>query len=183
MLCSHIDPNARHTFAFDQRRGFHILFVTQDMLGHSHFEPHWVREAGDERAFKALLRWISVRRDQWQAWGSLAESVGPAAFYQHMRDLMAAEPVAECVGTLVQRQEDPCEIVLGEMLHGQNGVQMEELYRHRFQSAAAREHFYDWFNTDPNCHSAAALLHIGYAEGTAALGQALDEIAAESAER
>ena len=181
MLLTHIDPNARHTFAADRRNGFHLLFVTTDMLKQSYFEPHWVREAGDERSFAALLRWTSVRRDQWQAWGRLAEAIGREAFYQHMRDLMTAEPIAECTGTVVQRQDDIREIVLGEMLAGTDGVVIEELYRHRFASAAARDRFYDWFYTDRNCDSVAALLQIGYNQGTAALGRALDALADDGA--
>lgn len=180
MLPTHIANDEIYTFRIDQRSGLYILFATQEMIGRGGaVEPLWHREAGDLRSLEALTRWVGVRRGKWQQWGRLAETVGRDAFYQHMHDLMTAEPPAICTGTVVQRQDDPHEIVFGEMLHGMTGVYIEELYRHRFGTPQARDSFYDWFFTDQNCDSAAALLQIGYSRGTAALGDALDEIAAQ----
>lgn len=180
MLTSYIAQDEFYKFVIDRRSGLRIVFTSQEMMERKgQVEPLWHREAGDQRSFEALIRWAGVRRAKWQIWGELAETIGRDAFYQHMRDLMAAEPVVECTGTVVQRQEDPCELVMGEMMHGITGIQVEELYRHRFASPQARDSFYDWFFTDRNCGLAAALLQIGYSHGTSALGDALDEIAAQ----
>lgn len=180
MLPTHIEENEFYTFAVDQRRGHHVVFATQEMMTRNgSVEPLWHREAGDERSLRALRRWVGVRRDRWQEWGRLAECIGTAAFYQHMRDLMAAEPVEECTGTVVQHGDDPQEIILGEMMHGLRGVHIETLYRHRFVSPAARSSFFDWFYTDRNCDLAAGLLQVAYSKGTAELGRRLDELVAD----
>jgi len=182
MLPTHIEENEKYKFVIDRRNGLCVVFATQEMMTvNGPVEPLWHRKAGDERSLGALIRWIGVRRACWQDWGRLAEEIGRDAFYQQMRDLMDAQPIAECTGTVVQRQDDANEIVVGEMMQGAAGIQIEELYRHRFPSPAGRNAFYDWFFTDRNCDLAAALLQIGYSQGTAALGEALDEIAAARA--
>ena len=180
MLPEHISQDEKYKFVIDNRQGFYIVFVPGYLFGHhTPFEPLWHRQAGDERSFRALVRWVGVRRARWQEWGRLAEALGRNAFYQHMHDLMIAEPVAECVGWTVQGLDDPHEVGMGEMIQGPNGLQTEELYRHRFKSAAARDRFFQWFYSDENFNCAPALLQIGYSRGTAELGKTLDELAEE----
>jgi len=183
MLQAHIEENEKYSFVVDRRDRLMIVLVTQDMLTvQGAVEPLWHREAGDDRSLNALLRWVAVRRARWQEWGALAQAIGRSAFYMHMRDLMAAEPVSEVVGTVVQPQEDPCEIAMGEMTQGPAGMCIEVLYRHRFSTDQARNNFFDWFYMDENHKLAEALLQIGYCEGTSALGEALDQIAARASE-
>ena len=184
MLPTHIQENEFYTFVIDQRHGHYVVLTSQEMLSREGpVEPLWHREAADERSFDALLRWVMVRRGRWQEWGQLAEALGPTAFYQHMRERMAVEPLEECTGSVLQREDDPREIVLGEMMHDPRGLHIEELYRHRFASPKARERFFDWFYTDRNCDSTADLLLIALNEGTAQLGRRLDEIATEFRKR
>jgi hypothetical protein len=179
MLPINIEEDETYKFVVNRERSLCIVFARPEMtIVNGPVEALWHREAADERSLRALIRWAGVRRARWQDWGRLAEEIGREAFYQHMRDLMATEPPAECTGTVVQREDDPQEIVMGEMMHGAAGIHVEELYRHRFPSSAARDAFYDWFCTGRNCDLAADLLQIGFSQGTAALGEVLNEIAA-----
>jgi hypothetical protein len=181
MLPTHIE-NENYRFVIYNRNPLCILFASQAMINaRVPTESLWHREAANKESMRALARWVGVRRASWQEWGRLAEAIGRDAFYRHMHDLMIAEPPALCTGTVVQRQDDPREIAMGEVTHGASGMRFEVLYRHRFASPAASDRFYDWFLTDRNCDLADSLLQIAYSKGTAALGKILDDLAAETA--
>ena len=182
MLPTYIEVNEKYRFVIDNRNSLCVIFATQAMMNAKvPTEPLWHREAGNDESMRALVRWVGIRRAHWQEWGRLAEAIGRDAFYRHMHDLMTAEPPALCTGTVVQRQADPREIAIGEMMHGPAGLHLEMLCRHRFASPAACDRFYEWFLTDRNCDLADPLLQIAYSQGTAALGQVLDELATDGA--
>lgn len=178
MLPPYIDNTERYRFVIDRRNTLCVVFATQAMLAaNGPVTPLWHREAGDERSLNALIRWIAVRRDRWQEWGRLAETIGAEAFYSHMRERMQEEPIAEPTGPLLQRRDDPVEILLGEMMHGPQGMFLEPLYLHRFASPEAREAFYDWFFQGTNHENLAALVDVAFSDGTALLGEMLDRLA------
>lgn len=178
MLQDRIDNDEHYRILIDHRNPLRIVLATQAMLeAKGPVEPLWDREAGDARSMAALLRWVAIRRDRWQEWGQLAEALGPAAFYQHMRERMDAEPPAECIGTMVTRLDDAHEIAISESMHGPHGLFYQPLYVHRFVSPGARDRFYDWMYCDDNIHAVDALARLGYADGALALGKALDRIA------
>ncbi|MDH7971286.1 hypothetical protein QH494_03760 [Sphingomonas sp. AR_OL41] len=181
MLLSHIDDTEPYRFVIDRRTTLCIVFATQAMLEHNGMvEPLWHREAADARSLDALVRWVAVRRNRWLEWGQMAEALGQPAFYQHMRDRMEIEPIAERTGTMVQKRDDPAEILISDMLHGPQGMFTEPLYLHRFRSAAARKAFYDWFYSGENHEDIEALVQVAFAHGTEVLGRILDEIAASA---
>jgi len=179
MLQDRIDNDSEpYRILIDSHHPHRLLLVTRAMLERrGEVEPLWHRDAADARSFKALIQWTAIRRDRWQEWGQLAECLGHRAFYQHMRERMEIEPVAECIGTLVTRRDDPVEIMIGESMHGPLGLFTQPLYVHRFASPAARDRFYDWLFADENVHAMNDLAALGYADGALALGKALDRIA------
>lgn len=181
MLPPFIDNTERYRFVIDRRNTLCIVFATQAMLeANGPVTPLWHREAGDARSLDALIRWVAVRRDRWQEWGRLAEALGAEAFYAHMRERMAVEPIAERTATIVQRQDDPNEILIGEMMHGPQGLFVEPLYVHRFATPEALAAFYDWFNAEQNYQDVEGLVRVAFGEGTAVLGGILDKIAAST---
>ena len=180
MIQAYIDKNVQHEFQRDDKYGCHMVFVSQDMLNSGTvFNPHWAREFGNLESRQAMCRWTSHRRDQWQAWGELAEAIGRDAFYKHMEQMMAAEPPELVRGNIIQRCDDDTDVILGEMLQSQQGrIRMEELHRHRFADAATRDRFYEWlYAGDVNLLS-RCLVNMIYSEGTAAVSEALDAAAA-----
>lgn len=180
MIPARIDADTEnHTFLRDERAGFHLVFVSRESRKQNPFTPHWVGTCGNGESLEAMVRWMAVRRDQWQAWGELAERIGPQAFAKHMDDLLKAEPLVRVEGALIQRQDDPTQLGLGEMLTGPKGVRLEVLHVHTFRSAEACQAFHDWFHSGRNHQTAGALLSIAYSAGTDELGAALDDIAAE----
>lgn len=180
MIPKRIDADTEnHHFLIDKRDGFHLVFVSREMKKVSPFHPHWVGTCGNEESLHAMTRWTAVRRDQWQEWGALAESIGQQAFAAHMRAMFDAEPLARVEGALIQRQDDPAQVGIGEMLYGPHGVRFEVLHVHTFQSAAACERFHSWFNSDCNHRLAEGLVSVAYTAGTDALSATLDEIAAK----
>ncbi len=143
----------------------------------------WVRAVADTRTLLSLQRWVAVRRDMWEVWGRLAEAVGPASIVSHMEKLLDESPVGEVTGTIVHRDEsDACVLSLGETLFGHGGLQMEELYRHRFASPEMGDRFFEWFYTGDNMGAAEVLVHIGFNAGTDAVGELMDRIAVEMPE-
>ena len=180
MFLQTIDEHERHQLLIDDRNGFYLLFADTHEIGLGRpFTPHWVREMADGRTLEAATRWFARRRDRWQAWGALAQAVGHAAFDRHIATLLAADPLEAVVGSIVHIAEDPCEILLGEMLEGPHGTRQEMLYRHRFESAAARGRFCAWFDVDCNIERTDAIVALGYRKGAGAVATALDEIASE----
>lgn len=181
MLQDTIDNDSEpYRIIIDGRHPHRLLLVSRAMLEQrGEVEPLWHRDAADTRSFKALTRWTAIRRDRWQEWGELAESLGHRAFYQHMRERMEIEPPAECLGTMLTRMEDPAEILIAESMHGPQGLFTQPLYVHRFASPTARDRFYDWLYSDDNVHAMNELAMLGYQDGATALGEALDRIASE----
>jgi len=178
MLQDRIDNTEPYRIVIDGNTPLRLVLASQAMLEQGGMiEPLWHRDAGDIRSFNALLNWTAIRRDRWQEWGQLAEALGRPAFYQHMRERMEIEPVAECIGTMVTRLDDAQEIAISESMHGPNGLFYQPLYVHRFESSAARDRFYDWMYSDENVSAIDALTILGYADGAIALGDALDRIA------
>lgn len=179
MLQDRIDNTEPYRIVIDHRNPLCLVLATQAMLEtDGPVEPLWHREAADARSFEALIRWTAIRRDRWQEWGQLAESLGRPAFYEHMRQRMELEPPAECLGTMVTRMDHPAEIMIGESMHGPQGLFNQPLHIHRFASPDGRDRFYEWLYSDDNVHAVEALAQLGYAEGAIALGKALDRIAA-----
>lgn len=179
MLQDRIDNSEQYRILIDHRNPLCIVLASQAMLeADGPVDPLWHREAGDARSMDALLRWMAIRRDRWQEWGQLAESLGRPAFYAHMRERMEIEPPAECIGTMVTRLDDAHEIAISESMHGPQGLFYQLLYVHRFKSADARDRFYEWLYSDDNIHAVDALAQLGYADGAIALGKALDRIVA-----
>ncbi|QXQ06127.1 hypothetical protein KX816_18390 [Sphingosinicellaceae bacterium] len=153
MLLQHIDDSGSHLFVGDIRDGYLFVLLTRAMFERGgHINPLWGRAATDRRTFDELGRWLSIRRDQWPAWGRLAEAVDHEAVGRHMSKLLTETPIAEVIGTVVRKHEDPVEVVFGEMLFSRNGTDFEEVYRHRFTTSAARDRFRDWMFTHDNIH-------------------------------
>lgn len=178
MLPAQIEENENYKFVIDHRNPLCIVLASQALLAaNTPVQPLWHREAGDERSFKALVRWIGVRRSRWQEWGRLAEALGRDRFYHHMAERMALEPIGECTASVMQPLDDPRALMVGEMLNGATGLVTEELYVHRFDTAAKRKQFLDWFYTGDNCAHAATLIQVAYSHGTTVLGEMLDQIA------
>lgn len=181
MLLSHIDNTEPYRFVIDRRSTLCIVLVTQAMLQQNGMvEPLWHREAGDARSLDALIRWVAVRRNRWTEWGQMAETLGRPAFYQHMRERMDAEPIAERTGSVLQQLDDPTGIMIGDVMHGPQGIFIQPLYHHRFASAAARKAFYDWFYSGENHEDIETLIQVAFVHGTAVLGGMLDDIAASA---
>ncbi len=175
MFLQTIDAQDRHQVLIDDRNGFYLLFADMREVGLDRpFTPHWVAETADRGTLEAATRWFARRRDRWQAWGALAEAVGHATFDRHMRSLIAADPFENVVGSFVHIADDPCEILLGEVLEGPHGARQEVLYRHRFEHAAARRRFCAWFDADRNFQRLDAIVALGYQKGAVAVAAALD---------
>ncbi len=94
---------------------------------------------------------------------------------------MADHPIEVVQATLIQPEQDPCLISIGEVLNGEAGLRTEILVEHRFPSAAARGRFFDWFTTGQNYRQAEALIEIAFESGTNALSQVLDDLAKPAA--
>jgi hypothetical protein len=178
MLPAQIEENENYKFVIDHGNPLCVVLASQALLAaNTPVQPLWHREAGDQRSFDALIRWIGVRRARWQEWGRLAEALGRDRFYLHMAERMALEPIRECVASVVQPLDDPRALRIGEMLNGATGMVIEELYVHHFDTAAKRKQFLDWFYTADNCDHAGALIQVAYSHGTTVLGEMLDQIA------
>jgi hypothetical protein len=93
----------------------------------------------------------------------------------------AVDPFDTVCGTFVHIADDPCEIVLGEVLEGAKGTRQEVLHSHRFESAAARTRFCTWFEAYRNFEQIQAIVMLGYEKGAVAVAAALDNIAREGA--
>ncbi|MFD1033542.1 hypothetical protein ACFQ15_02660 [Sphingomonas hankookensis] len=182
MFLQTIDMHDRHQVLIDDRTSLYLLFADTHEVGLGRpFTPHWVAEMADRRTLEAATRWFARRRDRWQAWGALARAVGHATFDRHMRALIAADPFENVVATFVHIADDPCEILLGEVLEGPHGTRQEVLYRHRFKHAAARRRFCTWFDADRNFERIDAIVALGYEKGAVAVAAAIDDIASEEA--
>lgn len=180
VLPKSIQYNERYIFVVDRGQGYHLAFVSPEMLSRvksEPVEPHWYFECGDERSLDAALRWFAVRRSLWANWGRLVTTAGRQVFSRHIAQLMADDPIAEVLGTMVNRDDDPCVMSMGQMLAGPTGLRTEILVQHRFKSAAARDLFFDWFATDRNSDDAGPLLNLAFEKGTDALSAILDDAA------
>ena len=179
MLPAIIDRNEHFQIILDDTRGFHALLVSADQLGGSNpMVPLWFGTCLDGVTLSALARWVGFRRDQWQAWGALAERIGRNAFAQHMHQMFAAEPLENVMGTTMTLQVDPLEVTIGEQLQDSFRMRTELIYRHRFASAAMRDRFDRWLHTGDNFQALERLVHLAYSQGTKALGLELDRLAA-----
>ena len=180
MIPNLIDPTAEnHYFMMDERAGHHLVFVSQELAKQNPFHPHWVGTCGNAAALQAMARWTAVRRDQWQEWGAMAERIGQSAFAAHMHALLEADPLEQVEGALIQRQTDPTRIGVGQVVNGRDGMRMDILHIHAFNSIEACDAFHAWLMSKGNHELAARLVAIAYREGTDELSAALDEIAAE----
>lgn len=180
MIPRRIDADAEnHFFLRDERQGFHLVFVSREAKKQNPFMPHWVGPCGNAESLEAMVRWMAVRRDQWQAWGELAERIGHQAFARHMDDLLKAEPLVRVEAALIQRQADPTQIGIGEMTAGPDGMRLEVLHVHTFRSVEACDAFHDWFNSGGHHELTADLVGLAFACGTDELDAVLDDIAAD----
>lgn len=178
MLLERIEEFEEYRFVTNDSRGLHVGFFRHDPANPEvPVNRFWVRECGDPQSLKAMLRWLSVRRAEWPKWGRIAETIDEEAFARHMDHLMEVNPVAQVIGTTITKGDDPRELILGESLATQGGPRSETLYVHRFASASARERFFEWLETDDNVQQIEALVNIAKGSGTAALGEALEDLA------
>ncbi|QXQ07428.1 hypothetical protein KX816_05220 [Sphingosinicellaceae bacterium] len=179
MIPKLIDESESHCFVVDERNGLWVLFASRDAMTRGGVvQPLWCREAADRTTLSALLRWAAMRRDQWAAWGRLGEATGSEVLNLHLQNLLDADPIAVVVGTVMQRGEDPCVVVLGEMLSSGHGSGFEVLHRHTFASTTARSRFFDWLNADDNMHAVEELAFLAYNHGTDTIDATMDRIAA-----
>jgi len=178
MLPTSYDPGEQNYFLRDERDGYKMLFVSKAIMnGPRPFTPFWVGTCADHNSLTGLARWVQMRRDQWDYWAQLATEEGAGALARHIDRLVREQPLESVTATIVQKTEDPLEVAFGEMLHGVRGTRTEIVAKHSFRTLEAVDRFFDWFYSGSNCHLAEGLLNIAYAEGTDALGEALDEIA------
>lgn len=181
MVPNSYDDNGAHAVLADSRQGFHLLLVNKAMLvPHKPFEPLWVFECGDQRSLDAASHWLAVRRAQWTAWGELAETQGQQAIADCMAKLMGETPIGQVQGTIVRGDPDPRALSLGEVLTSPNGLRNEILYQHRFTTTGKRKRFFEWFHTNAANGGPESLISLGISQGTSALANALEEIAASS---
>lgn len=180
MFVKRVDPTPYHHFVFDTANGFFLVFKNADMSGtrEKPFMPHWVAPCGDRRSLDAMCRWTAARRDKWQEWGELAGRIGRQAFSRHMHQLIEDEPLAEVVGTLFSRGDDPLELLLGETLQGPNGLRSEVLYVHRFKTAADYHAFNKLCFKTENRDIPQTLVAVGYNEGSDAVGELIEKLVA-----
>ena len=178
MLPATLDKEATFSIRSDERRGFHLLLVRNDMLLlRQPLEPLWVFTCGDKRSLDAAAHWCEVRRACWQGWGRLAQALGPELFVQHMAGVIAKEPIGEVQASIVKADGDPAVLILAELLFTHQGVRDEVLYRHRFGSPELRDRFFAWFSRNSTNGSVEQLLEIGIRKGTSLLGEILNELA------
>lgn len=173
------DPShATHfCFAIDPQDPLRIIFGPHAILAQEReAEPVWQHETPTVRLLDAMIRWLSLRRDRWDAWGRLAELVGPPAIVKHMRQEMAAEPVATRPCTVIQYPDDPTYLLIGEMTHGAHGFAVQPLHQHRFATAAARERFRNWLDMSGD-EGLDALLRGTLLAGATSVAAAIDRIA------
>ena len=183
MLMNHIDEDEKYQFVANTGDRLHLVFATRETIeqvGRVKM-PLWSREAGDDRTLRAMVRWAAQHRAQWQEWGRLAEAIGHDGFREHIDRLWAEEPPALTLGETVTVDEDPAVLVLGEMVDGPDHHRFQTLYAHRFPSAEIRTRFLTWFYAGRNSDVIQQLVGIAYAQGTAALGAVLNDLAANAA--
>jgi hypothetical protein len=179
MLPSTFDDNAAYAVLADTRQGFHFVLASQEMLAQAQpFDPLWVFECGDQRSMIAVGRWLAVRRAQWQEWGSLAEAQGRSALGEHIATLMESEPIGEVMGSIIRFDPDPRSLTVGESVVTRGGVRNEILYRHRFSTTGKRKRFFGWFQKNASSGGPEALINLAVTDGTAALAEQLELIAA-----
>ncbi|KQN92144.1 hypothetical protein ASE90_05295 [Sphingomonas sp. Leaf67] len=181
MIPHTIDP-ATETYFFKMSalRGHHMLFVTQAMETQNPCTPLWVGACPDERSLNAFARWLAVRRDEWAAWGRQVESTGYEAFDRYLRARIGAEPYGEADATIVRIAQGSREVIIGQSVSGPFGYGEEMLYRHVFRTPKARKRFLAWLDRDGSLSRMHELVALAFHRGTAALGEALDEIADRS---
>jgi len=178
MIMKKKDPTARHYFLRDDREGYHLLFVNDDIVnGPAPFAPLWIHTSGNAETLRAMARWVAVRQDRWEAWAKLRAVIGQAGFDAHIRSLIDAEPPERILGTVLKRSDDPRAIELGQLLRGRNGVRDEILIQHAFGSAELRERFWGWVHSDGNHAMVEAVLQIAWSKGADAAGEILDDLA------
>lgn len=167
-----------YRFAIDPRNPLRIIFEEQEIFAPERAgEPAWQYEAPTLRLLDAMIRWLALRRERWNAWGELAECVGSPALDDHMRRTMTVEPVATRPCTVIEYSDDPTDLLIGEMTHGAQGFAVAPLHQHRFATGAARERFRDWINRNGD-DGLDALVSDKLLEGPAALDASIDGIAA-----
>lgn len=165
-------------FALDDRNGYHLLFVTKEMLGKSRpFTPLWALPCRDAAAAKVFSRWLAVRRNQWANWAKMAQTMTPLDFDTYMGELLAAEVLMEVESTMLRQYPDGYELAFSHVFEWGRDIRVEEVVRHKFGSRQAYEGFVDWLNTGNNMLAIEALVQIAFSEGTDAFGEALDRLA------
>lgn len=181
MIPHTIDP-ATETYFFKMSalRGHHMLFVTQAMETQNPCTPLWVGACPDERTLNAFARWLAVRRDEWAEWGRQVERTGYEAFDRYLRARIEAEPYGEANATIVRIAQGSREVIIGQSVSGPVGYGEEVLYRHIFRTPKARKRFLAWLDRDGSLSRMHELVALAFHRGTAALGEALDEIADRS---
>ena len=181
MLPTYVHCNEHFKFLTDTRQGYYLLFATAKMLlQKGGVEPLWHMQFADHNSMTAGLRWVEIRRDQWPAWGAMITTKGFNAFRRHLAKLMKKDPIEAILASVVQKFADPCEIGLGQLLGGDNGVRTEIVYRHRFATPQAKSRFFKWFNRHLASSKVDEFITLGFESGTAALSNALDDIAGDA---
>lgn len=137
----------------------------------------WTFQCGNERSLDAAAHWFAVRRGLWNEWGQLVEKKGARALSEHIEALMAADPIGEVYYTLIQRDDDPKILNLGEMLMTNEGLRSHILYKHRFSTPGKRKRFFKWLEPNISNGSPEQLLNIGVKQGSEALAKMLERIA------
>lgn len=182
MLPRTYDVNPIYSFIRDDQR-LCMLLVSEELKQKARnpqapAEPLWVGTCGNRESLEAMIRWLRVRRKSWQGWGRMAETLGRDLLATHMSKLLAEDPPARSLGTLVTLGEDERDLALGDTVSTADGIGKDTLYVHRFDSAESRKSFMAWFS-DGNSHNVDAMIELALDYGTDRLGAALDEIAAK----
>lgn len=182
MLPATIDNNQPYAIVTADCEDFLIIFGRKDLeRPDQSIEPLWGMKCRDETSCEAACRWFLVRRALWQSWGRLIEGDGAAAYDEHIRRLMAAEPFGPVQATLIQADPEPRVLNLGDMVWTHQGIRSEILYSHRFSTPGKRKRFYDWLVDNVSSDRPARLMDVGVNQGTAALAKALECIASGKA--
>lgn len=176
MFLENIDEEERYRVVIKYEDRIFLMFTDVSHFGTSELTtPIWVASVPDERALAVMARWFAMRRDRWQAWGSLTDVIGPDAFAKHLEALMKAEPPEVVTGISFEFFDDPPELIVKEMIADEDGTREDVLYQHQFADAATMDRLRVWVRMNETREKLDALVSIGHARGAAAFAAALEE--------
>lgn len=182
MLPVTVDADAPYIVLSDTREGYRLILLPSPLpAGDGLITPLWSLQCSDARSMQVAGHWCEIRRAQWPAWGAIAEKEGAKALAVHIAELMSKSPIGEVHATVIQKDDDPRVLKLGELLSSSRGLEEQILYRHRFATKAKRRRFFDWVYATMGNGSPEALMDLGVREGTRALAKFLEAIAAGNA--